>query len=122
MDLTTRARVKGMARVTHVNDDAFFDQMIVDTSSRVEKALSRHTQQQTRTEIYRLRRHQKVVWLRGFPARSTSTSSVKYASTHDFTNITALTEFNDYNLDDEFGLLRLRIGASTFSPSSTRPA
>lgn len=109
MDLTTRARVKAMIPITHANDDAIIDQLITDTSARVQRMLRRHTEEVARTEVYQIHRHEKLVWLRGFPVTASGTSSVKYSSTQDFTNITALTEYDDWNLNDETGLLRLRI-------------
>jgi len=109
VDLTTRARVKAMIPITHPNDDEIIDQLIADTSARVQRALRRHTQATARTEVYQINRHEKVIWLRGYPVIASGTSSVKYSSTQDFSNITTLTEYDDYNLTDEDGLLRLRI-------------
>ncbi len=111
MDLTTRTRVRGLLdlKSSFTADDALIDQLIADTSARVETLLRRYTQDTgaDRTEIHEIGRARKVVFLLGFPVASIT--SVKYGSTRDFSNVTALTQYDNYNVDSEAGMIRLRL-------------
>lgn len=90
-------------------DDAIIASLIVGLSSRVEALLRRYTEDvgSDRTEVIQVEQHQKVVAVLGYPVAATT--SVKYSSTREFTNITALTVYDHYNLDPKIGHYRMRI-------------
>ena len=113
MDLTTTSNVKTLLGETTSANDALIGALVTSVSARVAALLDRHVEAIARTEVYSLRRFQRIVLLRGTPV--TSVTSVKYSNDRDFTDDTALTENEQYELDTESGVLEL-----TFTPQYER--
>lgn len=112
MDITTVARVKETSASSwaDTDEDVVLAQLVSAVSTQFEKYLRRHVEVTARTEVYRLRKWQGLVRVKGWPI--TSVSSVKYHDTQDFSSVTALTANSDYVVDTSAGTFDLLFGAS----------
>lgn len=107
IDLTTLADVRALGQwdVTDTTDDALLTRYITSYSKEFERALDRHTEATTYTEVYTLRQGEKVVTLKGAPASAVTT--VKYSFDQDWANATALTVTSDYIAELDEATVRL---------------
>lgn len=105
---TTKADVKATVGYTATDQDAFIDQLILDVSREAEDYMGRHALITARTEVYRLRRNQTWLSVKGFPI--SSVTSVKYAADEDFADVDAL-DTDLYSVRAELGQIRFRTAA-----------
>lgn len=105
MDLSTTARVKTMAGITGSSLDTLIGVLVTAYSAEFEKYLGRYVESSSRTETVRIPPMRTVLWLKGAPVGSVT--SIKLSDTRDFTDSTALTEDDEYVLEDESGFVTL---------------
>lgn len=96
-----RARLKMPDEDT--SNDALIEELIDEISRGLEHHMKRHAAQTARTEIYRLRRGETMISLRGAPV--TAVSSVTLSQTPDFTGLTAEVPNEGFYYDLEEGTL-----------------
>jgi len=116
MDMTTKARIKVMRGIDAADTilDAMIDQIIVNVSARFEAALGRHVLDSDYTETYEIPKAGKVVWLRAYPVDSIT--SIIYSSKPNDATATLLTADDEYYLDSEAGIIRLRLSNTPYDP------
>ena len=113
MDLTTLARVTSLMKkkAGDASDDALITRLIGKYSQAFEMYLRRKVEVAPRTEVKSVILNQDEIYLEGYPV--TSVTSVKWSDTRDFTAASSLTADNDYILEPESGIIRLRFTFET---------
>ena len=114
MDMTTKARIKTLRDYQDNGADDLIDLVIAGVSAKFAALLGRHVLDTDYTETYELLKAGKVVWLRGYPVDSID--AITYTETPDNTDASDLTVNEDYYLDGEAGILRLRITPTPYDP------
>lgn len=110
--LTTRDRVKRRGSIQGAQLDEFLDELILEVSQDAQEYLARHIWTTARTEVYELQAHNHTLSVKGAPIQTVT--SVKYASTRDFSAVSALSAAQ-YEVDEEGGTIYFRYD-TPFSP------
>ena len=113
MDLTTLVRVTSLMKkkAGDTSDDVLIARLIGKYSQAFEMYLRRKVEVTSRTEVKSVILNQDEIYLEGYPV--TSVTSVKWSDTRDFTSASSLTADNDYVLEPESGIIRLRFTFET---------
>jgi len=114
MDMTTKERIKLLRGIDDTGADDQIDQVIGGVSARFEAILGRHALDTSYEETYELHRAAKVLWLRAYPI--SAISAVTYSSVPNDTSATALIADDEYYLDAEAGIVRLRLSTTPYDP------
>jgi len=114
MDLTTKARIKALRGITNTDSDDLIDLLIAGVSARFEAVLGRHVLDDNYTETYEIVKAGKVIWLRAYPVDSID--SIAYTAEPNDGTASSLTADEEYYLDAEAGIIRLRFSPTPYDP------
>lgn len=114
MDMTTKERIKALMGIDSTGSDDLIDIIIAGVSARFESLLGRHVTVDTYTEVYEVSKAAKVIWLRGYPIASIT--SMTYSSKTNDSSATLLVADDDYSLDADAGIVRLRLVNTPYNP------
>lgn len=117
MNLTTLTRVKKLLDIEGTAKDNLLTNYIVSESLEIEKHLGRHVLQESRTETYTVETWENVVWLKGYPVKSSPAPQFRSDFLRQFTGSAIDATMYDLNLQRGrvyFDRYRLNWGPGTF--------
>lgn len=110
IELTTSARVKVVLGIdaSDTTEDTWIASAIQSVSQRIQLYIDRPIETTSRTEEYDVHSgRQSTIFLRAYPV--TSITSIKNSQLWDFASATAMTEDDDFHVDEENGAVHFAV-------------